>query len=137
MGLKFDYWPRPTKSTMEHDPIIGVSFINPANNKSIDVDCLIDSGADDIVIHADFAQVLDIELEGGETREYQGIAHKPITGYVHKLKMKLRDDASLYVVRCAFVPNLPRAGLLGQNGFFDNYKILFERRKKRFEITPL
>jgi hypothetical protein len=28
-------------------------------------------------------------------------------------------------------------GILGQNGFFDTHKMLFEKYKKRFDITPI
>ncbi len=35
------------------------------------------------------------------------------------------------------MPDLRIDGILGQNGFFDTHKIVFEKYKKRFEITPI
>ena len=137
MGLKYDYWPRATDYGMEHDPIVSVTFVNLGNNKSINVDCLVDSGADDILLHSEFAKILELDVENGEERLYQGIGGKPIKAFLFRLKMQIKGDSSSYMVRCAFMPDLKRAGLLGQKGFFDNYKVVFERAKKRLELTPL
>ena len=42
-----------------------------------------------------------------------------------------------FTVPCAFIPDLRIDCILGQNGFFDTHKIVFEKYKKRFAITPM
>ena len=50
--------------------------------------------------------------------------------------MNVEDDMYQFNVACSFLPDLPVFGLLGQNGFFDNYKVVFKRYDNRFELTP-
>lgn len=139
MGLKFEYMPRLSDDGITYDAIAEVRFVNPVNGAAVDVNCLVDSGADDILLNAQFAEALGLRLEAGEEKSYQRIAHAPMRAYLHPLQMQLKGvyDTPLYRVRAAFLPDLPRAGLVGQRGFFENHKIIFERRKRSFELTPL
>jgi hypothetical protein len=37
---------------------------------------------------------------------------------------------------CSLMPDLSTPALLGQRGFFDHYKVTFERYSQRIELTP-
>ena len=56
------------------------------------------------------------------------------TGYQHRIALKLMGDTKEFVVDCGVLTVPLYDGLLGQKGFFDNYKVVFEKYKKRFEV---
>jgi hypothetical protein len=57
-----------------------------------------------------------------------------VIGYKYFLKLHLAGNAQEYDVPCAFAPLDLAEGLLGQTGFFDNYKVVFEKYKNQFEV---
>jgi hypothetical protein len=118
-------------------PILPVTFTNPATGDRIDVDCLIDSGADDTLINAKLAGLLGIAVTAGTRRLYQGIAHAPIPAYDHTVLMQIANDTHQFAITAAFMPELRTACLLGRHGFFEHYKVVFEQYKDRFAITPI
>jgi hypothetical protein len=99
--------------------------------------CLVDSGASDIILNAQFTPLLGIDLTAAPSQEYQGIGDEPFQAYKHKITIRLQAAKEAFTVPCAFMPDLRIDGILGQNGFFDTHKIVFEKYKKRFEITPI
>ena len=118
-------------------PIVRVLFTNPKNEKQIGVGCLIDSGADDIFLNTRLANVLRINITQGAKKEYQGITSAPVVASEQFLSMNVEPDTHQFNVVCSFLPDLPVFGLLGQNGFFDNYKVVFKRYENTFELTPI
>ena len=137
MVLKFEYLPRVGPAGIEYDPTVDVVFTNPKNGASVEARCLIDSGASSIVLNGEFAEVLGIDLRTGKEHKFQGIKGDPAVGYDHLLNMRLKQDTNEFLVECSLVPELKTTGLLGQKGFFENYRVVFERAKKRIELTPL
>lgn len=137
MGLKFDYTALIGPDRFERRPLVPVVFRNPETGEELEILGLIDSGADGIILNAEFAPVLGLDMNAGKSRSYQGIGGEPILGYDHEVTIRLRDDKNEYRVEVTFLPGLKTACLLGQSGFFENYKISFEYQKGRFELTPL
>jgi hypothetical protein len=136
MGVSFDYTPRLGPQGVEYDPLVDVVFTNPKNGKGIEIRSLIDSGAASIIVSAQFAAPLGLDVIGGRTVAFQGIAHDPVIAYEHFLKMRLKHDSHEYVVPCFLMADLRTTALLGQRGFFENYDILFQLSQKRFELAP-
>ena len=99
--------------------------------------CLVDSGASDIILNAQFTPLLGIDLTAAPSQEYQGIGDEPFQAYKHKITIRLQAAKEAFTVPCAFMPDLRIDCILGQNGFFDTHKIVFEKYKKRFAITPI
>jgi len=98
---------------------------------------LVDSGASDIILNAQFAPLLGIDLMAAPSQEYQGIGDEPFQAYKHRVTIRLQAASEAFTVQCAFMPDLRIDCILGQNGFFDTHKIVFEKYKKRFAITPM
>lgn len=137
MALKFQYTPKLTNYGTGRVPLVEVVFTNPTTKKNIKINCLIDSGADGIVLNGQFADLLNLRFTSGKEHRYQGITYEPVIAYDHTLSMYLNgDEKHKFNVVCSFLPGLRTAGLLGQAGFFDNYKVTFERYKKTFQLTP-
>ena len=95
-----------------------MTFTYPQTGKSIDIDCLLDSGADDTLINADLAGQLGINLTTGPRQLYQGISSGPTPAYDHRLFMQVENDTNKFEINAAFMPGLQTACLLGRNGFF-------------------
>ena len=58
-------------------------------------------------------------------------------GFVEKLSFKLKDFKGEFESDVIFVPDLPVAVLLGQTGFFENFKVKFEKANNIFELNKL
>ncbi len=132
--MQFRYDIRYAGDRFEMVPRIPVVFRNAKNGRELPIFCLIDSGASEILINTEIAQALGIDVERGEPRIYGGIGGT-VTGYQHTIKMQVMGDKKEFIVICGVLPLPAYDGLLGQRGFFDNYKVVFEKYKKRFEVT--
>lgn len=75
-----------------------------------------------------------IDIASGEKALYGGIGGV-IEGYKHTLLMQVRGDRNTYEVTCAFAPIEGMDALFGQRGFFENYKVVFEKDKNQFEVV--
>lgn len=131
--MKFRYDTRYTEHGLEMVPRVPVVFQNPLNKREIPIFCLVDSGASDVLITTEIALALGIEIEQGDLRIYGGIGGK-VKGYVHRINIQLMNDTRRFSITCGVLPLPAYDGLLGQRGFFDNYKVIFEKYKKTFEI---
>ena len=87
---------------------------------------MVDSGASDILINAEIAVALGIEIERGDLRVYGGIGGE-VKGYMHTINIRVMNDSHGFTVKCGVLPLPMYDGLLGQRGFFDNYKVTFEK----------
>jgi hypothetical protein len=92
-----------------------------------------DSGAAEILLHTGIGEAMGIDIASGEKALYSGIGGV-IEGYKHTLLMQVRGDRKTYEVVCAFAPIEGMDALFGQRGFFENYKIVFEKYKNQFEV---
>lgn len=118
----------------EMAPRLPVVFRNPKNGREMPIFCLVDSGASDILINQEIAESLGIEVKRGKPHTYGGIGGE-VMGYEHVIALRIVGDDHEFTVVCSVLPLPLYDGLLGQRGFFDNYKVVFEKYKKRFEVT--
>jgi hypothetical protein len=102
---------------------IQMSLPGPNSPRTKRIEVVIDSGASRCLFHSDFAKHLGIDTSVCPVEETVGIGGAENT-YLH--------DVSLYIpggpvtARVGFKDNLPVAGLLGMNGFFEHFRILFD-----------
>lgn len=113
-------------------PIIQVRF---HYEKILVIDeALIDSGADWCIFDAGLLSILKLPV----TREinFQGIGREKLTGFQSKVSLVIADkELKIDVI---FSPDLGpfSYGVLGQKGFFDNFKVCFDKSKSQIEINP-
>lgn len=108
---------------------------------------LIDSGADDCLFHAEVGEAIGIEVKNGPVKTYGGIGFGELIGHIHTVEIQVGG----YWVECqaAFAygmlrdhPSLPgmrqglRYGVLGQAGFFDKFKVIFDFAAEEIELRP-
>lgn len=101
-------------------------------------DAVVDSGCPYCLFHADFAKVLKIDLESGVSAPIRGVHGGGTDTYFHKVKIYVESDWVIDVF-AGFVKKFNFAGLLGRNGFFDNFQVRFDHSGKEpeFEITRI
>lgn len=94
-----------------------------ASEKCASDKAIFDSGASRCLFHSDLATHLGIDYTTCPTETTTGIGGNETT-YLH--------DLSLYIpggpitIKAGFKQALPVAGLLGMNGFFAHFKIVFD-----------
>jgi hypothetical protein len=111
-------------------------FTNSMTGNFVLLFCLVDSGASDIILNTQFAPLLGLDLTAAPSQEYQGIGDEPFRAYKHQVTIRVQAASEALTVPCAFMPDLRSDCILGQNGFCDPHKIVFEKYNKRFAITP-
>lgn len=114
-------------------PLLQVTLFN--GNRRTNVVCLVDSGADDSLFHISLAKLLEIDVQSGELKQFSGIvAGKTIDGYRHTVELQVHGMQEKVEIEAYFTEAEGVSGLLGQTGFFENFKVSFERYKGQFEV---
>jgi hypothetical protein len=113
---------------------VQIALTSPNAPRTKRFEAIIDSGATRCLFHSDFASHLGLDLAAGELEITQGIGGSESV-YLH--------DITLYIpggpvkIKAGFKDNLPVAGLLGMNGFFEFFKVSFDPAAKICEIDRI
>lgn len=97
---------------------------------------LVDSGAQDTLVHADIAPILGIELLEGKRQKIGGVTGTGV-GYIHRIHIEIEELGDSIPVDAIFVPKLGTDGILGQTDFFTRYDIKFEKRRLLFSLSKI
>jgi hypothetical protein len=103
-------------------------------DKYIELDCLVDSGAGDSLFTVDVAEALEIDLNGAPEKSYFGLDNKEVIARVYPLQLQVKGFDEWITIEAGFI-EIDQIPLLGQSGFFDNYEVTFRRYKGRFEVS--
>lgn len=95
---------------------------------------LVDSGSSDCVFSASFGEVLGIDVPAGQPHQFHAFDLNPVRGFVHKVQLQVTGFDHWIELNAVFIESevLP---ILGQQGFFESYQIVFERFKRQFQIN--
>ena len=86
---------------------------------------LIDSGADTTMMNIEYAKALGIDLEKADKKEFLGIGDTCVTTYVSSVVMKVRHFEIPITTPVAFTDSSSVDVLLGQEDFFECFRIKF------------
>jgi hypothetical protein len=95
---------------------------------------LVDSGADINVFSASLASDLGINLENASPLTLRGATGEADTFYVHPVIITVGGVTFETEAAFADIPYLELAGLAGQRGFFDQFKVSFDRNREELEL---
>lgn len=103
-----------------------------------DVAALVDSGADRCLFHSDIGRILGLDIESGAPYEFEGVVAGSVQkGYIHRIHLVVKRlsgiDLDVVFADCAQVGT----GVLGQAGFFEQYRVNFDLHKGTFGISEL
>jgi hypothetical protein len=96
---------------------------------------LVDSGADQITMPATIAEALGIDRAACRPRDVVGITMERVEGFVAPVMIRVQHHVEPITASVVFIDtDVPV--LLGQEAFFDRYRIKFEKDHDTFEIVP-
>ncbi|MGH9714098.1 MAG: hypothetical protein ACRD5M_12445 [Candidatus Acidiferrales bacterium] len=88
---------------------------------------VIDSGSPFCMFQAEVCELIGLELTSGVESRVGGIIRGPDDPiYFHKVKIYIEMDWVIEVM-AGFVKKLQVPGILGRNGFFDNFHVKFDQ----------
>jgi len=103
-------------------------------NKSFHQSAIVDSGSDLILLSADIAPVLGINLLGCKSMSVRGITGSRVDGYLCEIGVRVEKFEEIVHVLAVFVEDLHTNMLLGQHGFFRHFRIKFEQDRNMFAL---
>ena len=97
---------------------------------------LVDSGADCCVFDAEIGEALGLDVESGERGAVSGLTGSPEFQYFHEVTLRIGGHP--HRARAGFLRNISRYGhgIVGQQGFFDQYVVIFDLAKEEVELRP-
>jgi hypothetical protein len=123
--VKIDYAIQPDKyGSYLYTATLKVNLALPHPNapRTKRFEAIIDSGASRCMFHADFARHLGLDVTAGSLEKTQGIGGLT-DSWVHEVFLYVPGGPVR--IHAAFKENLPVAGLLGMNGFFEHFMVTF------------
>lgn len=100
-------------------------------DKSILQMAIVDSGSDITLMDFEIAQFLEIDLGKCKEVNLGGITGKS-AGYASEITIVVEKFKKEVTIPVIFTKELNTGILLGQIGFFDTYKVAFDRKNKTF-----
>ena len=120
--------------TLVKRPIVAVEIFGPLRRATFSA--LVDSGADISLFQIDIANMLGIDLTNAPTKPIAGISGT-ITGYyVKAVEIQLEGATARITIPAYFAASPTIGALLGQEGFFDQHRIVFTKSKDTFQLIP-
>lgn len=96
-------------------------------------EALIDSGADFTILPIGLINVLNIDIKSCKEVNFSGVGGEIISGFITKVTLGIGGHN--YLINIVFAEISGAIGILGQLGFFDFFKVVFNLKKKEIEIT--
>lgn len=134
--MKFAYTKFPSRDPQRpwfSRPIISVVL---THRESTSVIALVDSGADRSLFDVQVGKDIGLNVESGKIEYFGGIGEGRVTAFVHKVRLQVEDIEKIVEIPIGFTENLGVSGIVGQEGFFDAFRIKFEKDHDSFEIIP-
>lgn len=116
-------------------PIISITLSGSSGRAT--VEALIDSGADLSLFHVSLAHRIGINLGDCPIAIFSGIESGKLNAWLHEVAVEIVGVGKSTKFNVGFVDSPGVFAILGQEGFFDHYRIKFERDRDIFEIMPV
>lgn len=136
--MKFRYQKIPSpdpKQKWLKRPIIDIRVLGPQGGTT--VSALVDSGADHSLFHIDIAKDIGIDLNKSNIAYFRGIEGGRMPTFLERVKIQIIGSDKTTELLAGFTDSRTVSAILGQEGFFDEYRIKFERDHNLIEITPI
>ncbi len=98
---------------------------------------LIDSGADRSLFNIQIAEKIGLRLTKNISENFGGIEGGIIEGFLHRVNLQVIGMDKEIGLLAGFVSSSGVAAILGQEDFFDNFRIKFERDHGIIEVNPI
>jgi len=134
--MKYDYLEYPMDQPAFPDlkkiyrPIIRISI---KYQSELDLLAYLDSGSDFCLFPAEVGELIGIDSKSGIASSVTGVGGQECPVYYHSVEIAIGGHKKKIKAGFGEFITIP---LLGQIGFFDNFKVKFDFAKKRLEIEP-
>jgi hypothetical protein len=136
MKYKYTSFLSPNRSVkFTKRPMVEIELIGDGGSQK--VLALLDSGADYSLFDYDLAVAAGIDLSKSRDDRLTGIGGETLGKRLDKVDIKVQDIVNAVKIPACFIKNFTAGALIGQEGFFDQYKIKFEKDHDTFEIIPV
>lgn len=116
-------------------PVVEVTLYN--GDKSIKGLALVDSGADKSLFNVEYAEEIGINLTNARTEDFIGIGGRKIPCHIAEVEIQVKHLDRKCKLEVGFIESENVSMLLGQEGFFDQHRIRFEKDHDTFEVISL
>lgn len=123
-------FPYQKNSSGDFFPLIDIFVYN--KNYASRIFALVDSGAAVSIFRKDVADQLNLKIETGRETYLGGVGGR-IKGYVHELKIEVVGKRFLCPIVFSYEYSVSFS-LLGREGFFKRFKIIFEEKKNYLKL---
>lgn len=136
--MKFKYSEyTDTNNIKIYRPTIPIVF--KSKSKFIQMEAIIDSGADFTILPIEIAGILDIKLDGRTKTEFHGAGGNPFPVYPSPVNIEhiLRQSGFRTInwqTKVFFAESQP-AILLGHKGFLERFRVTLDGKRKEVEIS--
>lgn len=134
--MKFEYTPTAsidTKGRFLKRPIVEVELIGKGS--TVNAFGLIDSGADTSLMNLEYANELGVALDFSRRKNFIGISGAETPCFLSRVTMKVKHFETPITTSVAFIDSPSVDILLGQEDFFECFRIKFEKDHDTFELT--
>ena len=114
-------------------PIVQIELTGKDGSK-IEVPALVDSGADTTTLNIQYADYLGVVLNQNAQKEIMGIGKGRVPTFPAVISFRIKGLDESIEVPVWFVDSENVNILLGQEAFFETYRIKFEKDHDTFEI---
>ncbi len=116
-------------------PLIDVAV--SSNTKSRRFKALVDSGTEVTVMDMAIAELLEVSTEGRPRGRLVGIDEYPKEGFLAPVNLQFEEFDKVFTFSTLFIQDLHKNFdiILGQQDFFLNFNVRFERHKKSFYLS--
>lgn len=132
----FQYIPVIRSGSSCRFPFINLQVFNSENGNVEDVFALVDSGSEISIFRNDVADDLGLDLSQGQKAIFGGFGSEEIPGILLPVDMELWLDnvPHRWNAEVIFSDAAKERQVLGQEGFFDQFEVIFRRKNSEFEI---
>ncbi|MDP2860868.1 MAG: hypothetical protein Q8N98_04110 [bacterium] len=105
--------------------------------KQIGYEALLDSGADFCIFHAEIGEYLGIPVLDGKKEFFGGVTSGNAVAFVHKVNLTIGGNSYPEISIGFSFDIAPHGyGILGQEGFFNFFRVGFDLEKEEIELRP-
>lgn len=118
-------------------PILQIEIFGKKGSQKFNA--LVDSGADCSLFNIQVAELLGLDLSKAKKESFLGISGpQAISAYtLNNVEIKVNGLDKKVKIPVGFINSESVSLLLGQEGFFDQFRIKFEKYHDIFEVMPV
>ena len=138
MIFKYPYRQFPTaQGGIAYAAVVDVqlSLLTKNAQRTKRLECLVDSGSSRCLFHASIGQAMGLDVRTGLLDQALGISGRTTDTYLHAVMLYIPGGP--VKVSAGFSYELPLAGLLGMDGFFEHFRVVFDSAARVLEWERL